>query len=933
VPISTLNVTGIAAQGGTWSNLTAAALQSQDASRAQGAVGATATANIGPAPADYGSLNSLTVRVNWRITANASRAKSILVEAIIGGAVVGSFTTPTQATGAQDRTDEDTLTFAAASLDGLQLRMTLQEAGGMADSVQVAIDRLWADANYEPAATGPDPLHLSFAAAAPATTLEATTSHVEPESTERAARVYSAALIVPAPEDESRARIHWAEAEAAAEATAPGGPLRILLRRASTDTTRNLAIQAVLEGAGHTVTRWTSSTPPANLLADFDLVYIETGTTAFYDAIGDLPIPFVFISHADAILSGFGTTTTASASISPYRLTTARAAHPFIGGRWGPGDIPVHDPNQQQRFHLEGNLAPGVEPIFHVGSSTGNIVLAVAETGAELFTTAATPARRVWDSMNSYGSSLGGAMTTDGVAILLRTVEWAANVQAPPAGGIEFAATAPATTLAAEVTTGVPVYAAGFAATAPATVLDATTRQHVPGAGVAFYATAPATALAAGISRTRPEHAVGFAATAPATTLAAALRLQIAGSGVAFHAAAPATSLTVEVSRTRPAYSTSFGGVAPATELNSALGSSRPVHSADFSALAPPTTLEAGVSRARPAHPVSFAVTSPASTLTAGLRLSVPGAGLGFYAIAPATQLVAGVTRSIPERSVAFAATAPATTLDATLRTFVQGSGVAFHATAPATNLSAEVERTRPEHRAAFSAVAPATSLAVQAASSAPSFAVAFTATAPATTLSVGTSALPPGMGVRFDATAPATQLGASLSRTRPEHVVGFGGQAPATSLSSTLSSAAPASSLAFAATAPATTLSAALESAPPGSGLAFSAAAPVTLLTVGLSRSAPTHVVEFSAVAPATELAALVRWREAVALVFVAEAPATLLRARVGAELPDVVELPSGPRERHEDLWAIGRGAADVGAGTVEATTGIRSGTRSKEL
>jgi hypothetical protein len=145
--MSTLNVavTSIAGSTGTWTNLTAAALNTVDASRASALPAATYTVEISDT-VDLSSITSLDVTLNWRISAAANRAKSILVELVSGGVVVGAGqSTPTQATGATDRTD--TLTFGDLSLtqaqfNALQIRCTNQEGSGMADSAQIQHDRI-----------------------------------------------------------------------------------------------------------------------------------------------------------------------------------------------------------------------------------------------------------------------------------------------------------------------------------------------------------------------------------------------------------------------------------------------------------------------------------------------------------------------------------------------------------------------------------------------------------------------------------------------------------------------------------------------------------------------------------------------------------------------------------------------------------------------
>jgi hypothetical protein len=153
LPITSLNATSIASSSGTWTNLTAGALQTIDASRASSTTGSVATVEITNAPSDYGTVNDITLYINWRISATvSSRLRSIKVDLLLGGSLLSTFTTPDQGTGATDRTDSATfsgLNLSKGQIDALQIRLTLQEGSGMATTTNHQIDRIWADLNYE----------------------------------------------------------------------------------------------------------------------------------------------------------------------------------------------------------------------------------------------------------------------------------------------------------------------------------------------------------------------------------------------------------------------------------------------------------------------------------------------------------------------------------------------------------------------------------------------------------------------------------------------------------------------------------------------------------------------------------------------------------------------------------------------------------------
>jgi hypothetical protein len=110
--------------------------------------GHTLEVSLADAPADFGSLNSVTLRVRGRTSATASRAKFFHVELLSGGSVVASFDTPSLNTTNTTYTGTATPTLTGAELDAATLRITVVEGSGMADSVSTWADFLNVDIDY-----------------------------------------------------------------------------------------------------------------------------------------------------------------------------------------------------------------------------------------------------------------------------------------------------------------------------------------------------------------------------------------------------------------------------------------------------------------------------------------------------------------------------------------------------------------------------------------------------------------------------------------------------------------------------------------------------------------------------------------------------------------------------------------------------------------
>lgn len=149
VPLATASLalqSVISATG--WTGATLANLQSSDNLRATGGtLGEFIELSLADVPAGFGSANTIVLAVEWAITGNANRAKSLLVELRSStAAILASFITPSRASGTADAVDTSAAlnisTLTAADLNGAVLRITVQEAGGMSDTVSVTIDQI-----------------------------------------------------------------------------------------------------------------------------------------------------------------------------------------------------------------------------------------------------------------------------------------------------------------------------------------------------------------------------------------------------------------------------------------------------------------------------------------------------------------------------------------------------------------------------------------------------------------------------------------------------------------------------------------------------------------------------------------------------------------------------------------------------------------------
>jgi len=184
MPITPLVPTSIGTVVGTWTNLSAASVSVSDDIRASTNVaGNNFTAEITDAPADYGTANSVVLGIEWSINGNATRAKNMFVELLQGGAVVASFVTPALTGAAADLLHSSpaiSLAATKAQVDAWQYRITMQEGGGMADSVSVGVDLVRVNLNYNVAVAAPDPVDLSFTGTVPRQSLSAQLEYATP---------------------------------------------------------------------------------------------------------------------------------------------------------------------------------------------------------------------------------------------------------------------------------------------------------------------------------------------------------------------------------------------------------------------------------------------------------------------------------------------------------------------------------------------------------------------------------------------------------------------------------------------------------------------------------------------------------------------------------------------------------------------------------
>lgn len=156
---ATLDVTSIVSATG-WTGATVANLSTSDDTRAtDGNPAEVITAEITDAPGDYGSGNFVVLNAEWRVSGTATRPKNLLLELTdsTGVTVHATFTTPSLSALAADATHSSgnlTLNLSAANLNSSRLRVTVQEGGGMADTVTAEIDRVWVTLDYNIAGAG-----------------------------------------------------------------------------------------------------------------------------------------------------------------------------------------------------------------------------------------------------------------------------------------------------------------------------------------------------------------------------------------------------------------------------------------------------------------------------------------------------------------------------------------------------------------------------------------------------------------------------------------------------------------------------------------------------------------------------------------------------------------------------------------------------------
>lgn len=158
--ISTLLPTGVVSSTG-WAGVTAANLADNDLAyeATGGTVGEVIRVDIADAPADYGSGNSVVLKVQWRLSGTASKAKALLLELVgsDGVTIHATFTTPFVTSGAALHSSGAlALNLAAAELSASTMRLTVQEGGGMSDSVSAQVDYMAIDLDYTAAATIPE---------------------------------------------------------------------------------------------------------------------------------------------------------------------------------------------------------------------------------------------------------------------------------------------------------------------------------------------------------------------------------------------------------------------------------------------------------------------------------------------------------------------------------------------------------------------------------------------------------------------------------------------------------------------------------------------------------------------------------------------------------------------------------------------------------
>lgn len=171
---ATLNVTSVISATG-WTGASVANLSASDDARAtDGVAGEFIYCEVDNAPADFDTLNSVTLHVEARTQGSINRAKQITMglydsgDTLLNEESTGDLTATdaNYASTAFSRSDSKT------TVDGWRLRMDVTEGGGMPDSATVEIDRMWITIDYNvlPAPSGTGSQNLQKASQSGAAT-------------------------------------------------------------------------------------------------------------------------------------------------------------------------------------------------------------------------------------------------------------------------------------------------------------------------------------------------------------------------------------------------------------------------------------------------------------------------------------------------------------------------------------------------------------------------------------------------------------------------------------------------------------------------------------------------------------------------------------------------------------------------------------------
>jgi len=346
-----------------------------------------------------------------------------------------------------------------------------------------------------------------------------------------------------------------------------------------------------------------------------------------------------------------------------------------------------------------------------------------------------------------------------------------------------------------------------FAATIPAQSLSANVSSTVPAWALEFSGEIPVQELGAEIDHTAPVHSIGFSATIPAQTLEVEMGVQAPTSGISFLATIPVQSLEATLSREVPSFPVEFSGSIPAQSLEATVEVEAPSAGISFSATIPAQDLSATVEHVVPGFPVEFAGEIPAQSLEVEMGVQLPTAGISFLATIPTQSLEATLSREVPGFPLTFSGEIPVQSLEATLGVSAPSTGISFSATIPAQSLTATLSR------------------------EVPGFVVEFGAEIPVQSLEATVGVEPPVYELGFTATLPAQELLAEIDVAVPVFPVEFGGEIPAQSLEVTLDSVPPLFPLTFSGVIPPQSLEAELGVAAPRAGLTFFATIPVQIL------------------------------------------------------------------------------------------------------